>query len=68
MKILLVDEDRAAGDALGAALEAKEGVELVLAQSATEAFDLAAELEQLDVLITAALMAPADVPQMTGKG
>lgn len=60
MKILLVDEDRAALDALIDALKAREDLELSAAESAKEAFDAAGDLDGLDVLITAALMAPQD--------
>ena len=61
MKILLVDEDPVLLEALASAVSGGiDTLDLVTAKSATEAFEAVAEFEELDALITAALMAPQD--------
>ncbi len=60
MNILLVDEDSASLDELRSTLERREGTQVLTADSAAEGFAAVESWDEVDVLITAALMAPQD--------
>ncbi|MEM8953287.1 MAG: SUMF1/EgtB/PvdO family nonheme iron enzyme [Verrucomicrobiota bacterium] len=60
MKVLVVDEDADSRERIREALATREGFTVVEASSAVEGFTAGQELGEVDVLITAALMAPQD--------
>jgi formylglycine-generating enzyme required for sulfatase activity/CheY-like chemotaxis protein len=60
MNVLVVDEDQESRERIGEAFASRPDVHVHVAASAVEGYELAQEIGQLDILITAALMAPQD--------
>jgi formylglycine-generating enzyme required for sulfatase activity/CheY-like chemotaxis protein len=60
MNILVVDEDEESRERISEAFASRRDIHVHVAGSAVEGYDLAQEIGPLDVLITAALMAPQD--------